>query len=66
MTVLRCGGLGTLVGPCGIEMVKRVMRNDEFLNKLLDLCEHYDRQTLPDVPGTQQWAGLMAVATPGG
>ena len=36
---------------------------DEVLfEQFLDLCERFDREILPDGPGTRQRAGLIAVA----
>lgn len=62
MRILRCGGLGSLAGLCDHETLLRVM-NDGFVSEsFLSLCEQYDREILPEGPGTRQRAGLIAVA----
>ena len=63
MQVLRCGGLGTLADFCKEETIKLLLeRKDEKLfEDFLDLCERFDREILPDGPGTWQRAGLIAV-----
>lgn len=65
MRVLRCGGLGTLANLCGQETVARALQEDLF-ETFLDLCEQFDREVLPDGPGTRQRAGLIAVVVPVG
>ncbi len=62
MRVLRCGGVGSLAGLCEHEVLAYVLRNEPLLPPFLDLCEYYDREVLPDGPGTRQRAGLLAVA----
>lgn len=66
MKVLRCGGLGSLAFFCGQETVEQVVKDKSLLNAFLDLCERFDREILPDGPGTRQRAGLIAVAEPVG
>jgi hypothetical protein len=66
MSVLRCGGLGTLSNLCGQETIQQVLGNEMALEAFLDLCERFDRESLPDGPGTRQRAGLIAVAQPRG
>lgn len=62
MRVLRCGGLGSLAYLCRPETIERVVGNDALFGKFLDLCDRFDREVLPDGPGTRQRAGLIAVA----
>jgi len=64
MRVLRCGGLGTLANLCGPEAVEQVCLNGALFQDFVDLCERFDREVLPDGPGTRQRAGLIAVAVP--
>jgi ubiquinone/menaquinone biosynthesis C-methylase UbiE len=64
MRVLRCGGLGTLANFCGPEVVDQVCQDEVLFQDFLDLCERFDRDVLPDGPGTRQRAGLIAVAVP--
>jgi hypothetical protein len=64
MEVVRCGGLGTLSNLCGKETVSTVLKDQTLLKEFLDLCEQFDREVLPDGPGTRQRAGLIAVAVP--
>ena len=62
MRVLRCGGIGSLASLCGQETLEAVLKDEGLLQTFLDLCEHFDRELLPDGPGTRQRAGLIAVA----
>jgi len=62
MKVLRCGGLGSLAFFCGQETVEQVVKDKSLFNTFLDLCERFDREILPNGPGTRQRAGLIAVA----
>jgi len=62
MKVLRLGGLGSLASLCGKETVQKVLGDQTLLQEFLDLCERFDKEVLPDGPGTRQRAGLMAVA----
>jgi SAM-dependent methyltransferase len=64
MRVLRCGGLGSLANFCDQEVVERVCQDEALFQDFLDLCERFDRDVLPDGPGTRQRAGLIAVAVP--
>lgn len=64
MRVLRCGGLGTLANLCGPETVERVCQDVALFREFVDLCERFDREVLPEGPGTRQRAGLIAVAVP--
>jgi SAM-dependent methyltransferase len=64
MRVLRVGGLGSFANLCGAETVQRALKDEDLLQEFLDLCDRYDREILPDGPGTRQRAGLIAVAEP--
>ena len=64
MRVLRPGALGSLAYLCGGETVKRVLEHESLFQEFLDLCEHFDREVLPDGPGTRERAGLITVAEP--
>ena len=64
MKVVRLGGLGSLAHLCGSETVRLVLEDFELTNQFLDLCERFDREFLPDGPGTFHRAGLIAVAEP--
>jgi len=59
--VERCGGLGSLANFCSPETVAVVQGDPTRWEQFLDLCEQYDREILPDGPGTRQRAGLLAV-----
>ena len=65
LRVLRVGGLGSLANLCGKEAVGRALENEGLLQEFLDLCERFDREILPDGPGTRQRAGLIAVGERG-
>ena len=65
MRVLRCGGVGSLTGFMEKESIERILDDDDLFQQFLDLCEIYDRELLPDGPGTRQRAGLIAVAERG-
>lgn len=62
MHVLRCGGIGSLAGLAGPEVVKRARENVSIFAEFLDICECYDREIAPEGPGTRERAGLLAVA----
>jgi SAM-dependent methyltransferase len=62
MQVLRCGGLGSLAGLCNPEALQRAANDSVVWQSFLSLCEKFDREILPDGPGTRQRAGLIAVA----
>jgi len=64
MQVLRCGGLGTLANFCGPEAMEQVCQDVALFQDFVDLCERFDREVLPQGPGTRQRAGLIAVAVP--
>jgi SAM-dependent methyltransferase len=64
MQVLRCGGLGTLANFCSPGAVERVCQDEALFQNFVDLCERFDQEVLSDGPGTQQRAGLIAVAVP--
>lgn len=65
MRVLRCGGLGTLANLCGQDTVAQTLRGETLFQTFVELCERFDREVLPDGPGTRQRAGLIAVAVKG-
>ena len=62
MRVLRCGGLGSLAGLCDPEALRRAANETVLLESFLAMCERFDREILPEGPGTRQRAGLIAVA----
>ncbi len=65
MRVLRCGGLGSLAMLCGAETVRLALHNSKLFEEFVKLCERFDKEIMPDGPGTRQRAGLIAVAEPG-
>ncbi len=62
MKVLRVGGLGSLANLCGGEAVKRALSDEALFQEFVELCERFDKEVLPEGPGTRQRAGLIAVA----
>jgi len=64
MNVLRVGGIGSLANFCGQKTVEKVAENEKLFEEFLDLCERYDKEILPNGPGTKNRAGLIAVAEP--
>ncbi len=64
MNVLRIGGIGSLANFCGQKVVDKVSENKKLFEEFLDLCEKYDKEILPNGPGTKNRAGLIAVAEP--
>lgn len=62
MGVLRCGGLGSLAGLCDQEVIQRIANDSVLRESFLSICERFDREILPEGPGTRQRAGLIAVA----
>jgi len=62
LRVSRCGGLGTLASMCSEKALQRVLEDAGLLDNFLNLCERYDRELVPDGPGTKQRSGLIAVA----
>lgn len=65
MKVLRCGGIGTLARLCDPEALLRARSDGAVLESFLSMCEQFDKEILPDGPGTSQRAGLIAVAQRG-
>lgn len=57
-----CHGLGSLANLCGRDFVDSVNKDRKLLEAFLTLCEDFDRDTMPDGPGTKQRAGLIAIA----
>lgn len=62
LIVQRLGGLGSLAYMCNPETIQRVTQDIGLFNEFCDLCERYDREVLPEGPGTSARAGLIAVA----
>ncbi|HKF52575.1 MAG TPA: class I SAM-dependent methyltransferase [Candidatus Acidoferrales bacterium] len=62
MKVLRCSGLGSLAALCTPEAIQRAVNDEVVFKEFLSRCEQFDRDILPDGPGTRQRAGLIAVA----
>ena len=62
MTVLRAGGLGSLAHLCGANFVDGVLASPDRVEPFLDECDRFDRDILPDGPGTYDDTGLIAVA----
>lgn len=62
MQVVRCGGLGTLARLCDPEALSRARSDGIVSQSFLSMCEQFDKEILPDGPGTSQRAGLIAVA----
>ena len=62
LSVLRCGGLGSLINLCGREAAEIALKDEVLLEEFLNLCERFDVEMLTGGPGTKQRAGLIAVA----
>ncbi len=62
LIVQRLGGLGSLAYMCNQETIQRVTQDVALFSEFCDLCERYDREVLPEGPGTSARAGLIAVA----
>lgn len=62
MRILRLGGLGSLANLCGGEVLKPVLEDEALFQEFLNLCEDFDKEILPEGPGTKERAGLIAVA----
>ncbi len=62
MRILRLGGLGSLANLCGGEVLKPVLEDEALFEEFLNLCEDFDKEILPEGPGTKERAGLIAVA----
>jgi SAM-dependent methyltransferase len=62
MQMLRCGGLGSLAGLCAPEALPAILNDTSVLETFLTICEEFDKEILPDGPGTRLRAGLIAVA----
>jgi hypothetical protein len=65
MKVLRLGGIGSLAYLCGKEFTQDVLAGAERTEAFLDRCEAFDREVLPDGPGTCDDTGLIAVCEAG-
>jgi hypothetical protein len=64
MRVLWLGGLGSLAYLCDKETIERVLKEEALFEEFVELCKRFDREILPEGPGTRQRAGLIAVAEP--
>lgn len=62
LEVVRCGGLGTLAQMVGLEAVQQAQADSALWAQFIDRCERFDRELLPNGPGTRQRAGLIGVA----
>jgi len=62
MRPVRVGGLGSLAQACDGQVLEYLRTDGTLLEIFLDLCERFDREIVPDGPGTRQRAGLIAVA----
>ncbi|MFZ2190403.1 MAG: class I SAM-dependent methyltransferase [Candidatus Magasanikiibacteriota bacterium] len=62
LRVARVGGLGSLASLCGVETIQKVMKNKKLFNEFIELCDKFDKEIMPEGPGTKQRAGLIAVA----
>jgi SAM-dependent methyltransferase len=62
MRPVRVGGLGSLAQACDGQVLECLRMDGSLFETFLDLCERFDREILPDGPGTRQRAGLIAVA----
>ncbi len=60
--VERVGGLGSLSLLAGREAVRRAATDDALLQRFVELADRFDREIMPQGPGTRQRAGLIAVA----
>jgi len=63
MSVSRIGGIGSLAFLCGLETIQRIVSDSKLLEEFIEICDYYDREILPQGPGTCMRAGLIAVAT---
>jgi hypothetical protein len=60
--VERVGGLGSLSLLAGTEAVRRACADADLLERFIELADRFDREIMPQGPGTRQRAGLIAVA----
>jgi ubiquinone/menaquinone biosynthesis C-methylase UbiE len=61
MKVLRVGGIGSLANLCDGETMKLILKDELLLQQFLELCERYDREIMPEGPGTKNDTGLIAI-----
>ena len=59
----RCTGLGSLARLIGTEASQKLMECETEREAFLDACERFDHEIMPAGPGTQQRAGIIAVAS---
>ena len=62
MKILRLGGIGSLSYLCHLQMSAPSGQIPEAYQAFIEMCERFDLEIMPDGPGTQQRAGLIAVA----
>ena len=62
LRVLRCGGIGSLAGLCDPGVLQRIANDVVLMDSFLSVCDRFDKDVLPEGPGTRQRAGLLAVA----
>ncbi len=55
-------GLGSLAGLVGSAAVATAKADAALFESFLDLCERFDREIMPDGPGTRQRAGVIVAA----
>lgn len=60
--VERVGGLGSLSLLAGREAVRRAAAEQTLMQRFIELADRFDREIMPQGPGTRQRAGLIAVA----
>jgi SAM-dependent methyltransferase len=65
LTVARAGGIGSLASLCGPEHLRALAAAAARFQAFLDRCEAFDRDVLPDGPGTPDDTGLLAIAERG-
>lgn len=62
MCIVRIGGIGSLASMCGADAVQRILPDKKLFQEFIDICDYYDKEILPEGPGTWRRAGLMGVA----
>jgi hypothetical protein len=60
-TVTRAGGLGSLAWLCGREHVRAIAEDPSTFAAFVERCEAFDRDLMPDGPGTEDDTGLIGV-----
>ena len=59
--VERVGGLGSLSLLAGREAVRQAAADESLMQRFVELADRFDREIMPQGPGTRQRAGLIAV-----